>query len=339
MAFRAQMRGDTAAVLAARNEVLLDREFCFETDTGLFKLGDGSTQYNSLGYWELAPFFSGPATMEVVANPSTPPASQMHMYAHSVAGRIFPKYMGPSGLDNTLQAGLQSNYTSWLMPGATTAMTLSGPTVTVVGTMSHPAIVSGFNLRQSMRRASILSAATANSVSHLRQAVHECYRGEVFGSVTAGGFFFSARFGTPTVVANQRVLVGLSNSTSAIPTTQDPAVGLVNFIGAGWSSADANLQIMHNDGAGNATKVNLGASFPTNNVAAVYELTLFCPPNGDAVGYRVLRLDTGDSTQGTLSTDLPAKSLLLCFHAYMNNGGTAAAVTLDIMRKYLESDY
>ncbi len=85
--------------------------------------------------------------------------------------------------------------------------------------------------------------------------------------------------------------------------------------------------------------IDLGAAFPANNIAAVYELTLFCKPNGDEVGYRARRLDTGDTVQGTLTTKLPAKSTLLCFHAYMNNGGTAAAVTLDLMRKYLESDY
>lgn len=338
MAFRAQMRGDTAAVLAARNEVLLEREFCFEVDTGLFKLGDGVTPWAGLGYWELAPFFSGPATLQGIADPSVPAAGQMRLYAQSIAGRMMPKVMGPSGLDNPLQAGLQANYTSWLMPGATSGMMLNGPTVTVVGTLSHPAIEAGFSLRRSMRRAQIVSAATAGSASELRQGVSECYRGEVFGSAIAGGFFFSTRFACASLVANQRLWCGLMNSTAALSATVAPST-FVNAIGAGWDSTDANLQIMHNDAAGVATKIDLGIPFPTNNTDAVYELILFCPPNGDAVGYRVRRLDTGATAQGTLTTDLPAKSVLLCYHAYMNNGGTAAAVTLDLMRKYLETDY
>lgn len=338
MAYRIMMRNGTAAELTTRNEVLLDGEFCFENDTGNFKLGDGVTAWNALDYWSLVPFFPGAATFDGIADPSVPSAGQMRLYAQSIGGRMMPKFIGPSGLDNPLQSGLYANYTSWLMPGATTAMIVSGPTVTVVGTMSHPVMEAGFNLRRSMRRASIVSAATANSASELRQAVHECYRGEVIGAAIAGGFFFATRFAIGSAVANQRLWVGLSNSTAAFSTSVAPST-FVNSIGAGWDSADANLQIMHNDAAGVATKVDLGANFPSNSLDAVYELVLFCPPNGNAVGYRVRRLDTGATAQGTLSTDLPAKSILLCYHAYMNNGGTAAAVTLDVIRKYLETDY
>jgi hypothetical protein len=338
MSYRFMMRSATAAVLTTRNEVLLDGEFCFETDTGLFKLGDGVTAWNALGYWSLTPFFPAAATFGESADPSVPPANQMRLYAQNIAGRMMPKVMGPSGLDNPLQSGLQANYTSWLMPGSTTAMSLSGPAVTVVGTMSHPVMETGFTLRRSMRRASIVSAATANSASELRQAVHECYRGEAFGSAISGGFFFATRFACASATALQRVWVGLANSTAAFATTQAPSA-LINAIGAGWDSADTTLQIMHNDAAGVATKISLGASFPANDINAVYELVLFCPPNGAAVGYRVRRLDTGVTAQGTLATDLPAATTLLCYHAYMNNGGTAAAVTLDLMRKYLETDY
>lgn len=47
---RFRVRGGTAAALAALNEVPLEREFVLETDTGLFKFGDGVTAYNALPY-------------------------------------------------------------------------------------------------------------------------------------------------------------------------------------------------------------------------------------------------------------------------------------------------
>lgn len=47
---RFRMRGYSAATMAANNEILLDRELGFETDTGKFKLGDGATAWNSLAY-------------------------------------------------------------------------------------------------------------------------------------------------------------------------------------------------------------------------------------------------------------------------------------------------
>lgn len=43
-----QFRRDTAANLASRNPVLLAGEPCYATDTGVYKVGDGSTAYASL---------------------------------------------------------------------------------------------------------------------------------------------------------------------------------------------------------------------------------------------------------------------------------------------------
>lgn len=44
------VRGGTASAVAALNEIPKFRELVFETDTRKFKLGDGSTAYNSLNY-------------------------------------------------------------------------------------------------------------------------------------------------------------------------------------------------------------------------------------------------------------------------------------------------
>lgn len=54
---RWKARRGTAAALTTANEVLLAGELCFETDTGKFKIGDGSTAWTSLAYqgvWTLA---------------------------------------------------------------------------------------------------------------------------------------------------------------------------------------------------------------------------------------------------------------------------------------------
>lgn len=47
---RRMERGGTAAALAALNEVLLEREWCVETDTRKVKIGDGATAWNALPY-------------------------------------------------------------------------------------------------------------------------------------------------------------------------------------------------------------------------------------------------------------------------------------------------
>lgn len=50
MAVQIQLRNDTAANWTAANPTLAVGEMGVETDTDLFKLGDGATAWNSLGY-------------------------------------------------------------------------------------------------------------------------------------------------------------------------------------------------------------------------------------------------------------------------------------------------
>lgn len=50
MAQRVQLRRDTAAAWVAANPVLSEGEYGFETDTGKFKIGDGSTAWAALDY-------------------------------------------------------------------------------------------------------------------------------------------------------------------------------------------------------------------------------------------------------------------------------------------------
>lgn len=50
MTTRIQLRGDTAANWASSNPVLAAREMALEMDTQRFKVGDGTTVWNSLSY-------------------------------------------------------------------------------------------------------------------------------------------------------------------------------------------------------------------------------------------------------------------------------------------------
>ena len=47
---RIQHRRGTSEALATVNEVLLAGEMCIETDTGKYKIGDGTTAWNELDY-------------------------------------------------------------------------------------------------------------------------------------------------------------------------------------------------------------------------------------------------------------------------------------------------
>jgi hypothetical protein len=294
--------------------------------------------YNNDGKWEIV---NGAQVMDegfllsgVVSEPSTPADDTMWFYAKKVGGRMFPKWKGPSGLDTTVQPFLGQNTVMMMLPQTTTTITLWGLTNTSVGTVSTPALAST-NLRTSMRRWIWTSAAGANSASEGRTATGLVWRGDTAG---LGGWFYSCRWAVSTTTANQQTAVGLWAATTATSTSQVPS-SLTNCIFAGWDSADTNLQIMHNDASGTCTKINLGASFPANNTTAVYEFMMFAAPNGSSVYYRVVRLDTGDSIEGEITTNLPTSTTFLTRHEYMNNGGTAASVILEVSRIYIETDY
>lgn len=294
--------------------------------------------YNNDGKWEIV---NGAQVMDegfllsgVAVEPSTPSEDTMWFYAKKIGGRMMPKWKGPSGLDTALQPFLGQNNIIMLIPQTTTTITLWGATNTSVGTVSHPTLAST-NLRTSMRRWIWTSAATSNSASEGRTAAALVWRGDTAG---LGGWFYSCRWAISSSTANQQVAIGLWNATGATATTTVPST-LTNCIFVGWDSADSNLQVMHNDGSGTCTKVDLGSDFPSNNTSAVYEFMMFAPPNGSSVFYRVVRLDTGDVAEGEITTDLPASTTFLTRHEYMNNGGTAAAVVLEVSRIYIETDY
>jgi len=334
-----QLRRGTTAEWSTANPVLAIGEVGLNLDDLSYKIGNGVTAWNSLAARELTGIFGSGLTLAAISPPSAPSAGNMALWAQSLAGRIMPRFMGPAGMDSTLQPALWGNSVVLITPSASTALFAMGCAApTVVGTVSTPAPTTGTNLLTATKRARIASAATANSASELRLAATPVYRGETFGSAKSGGFFFVAHHGMSTNVALQRRIVGLTSSSAAIAVTQSPSA-LTNCIMLANDSADANMQIMYNDGSGTCTKIDLGANFPASSVTAMYDLTLFAKPDDNDVFYRVLRLDTGAVASGTISTDLPAKTTLLYPHAYANNGGTAAAVQLELMRMYLETDY
>jgi hypothetical protein len=51
MAFRIQIRRDTASKWTINNPILLNGEMGYETDTKYMKIGDGTTEWNDLLYW------------------------------------------------------------------------------------------------------------------------------------------------------------------------------------------------------------------------------------------------------------------------------------------------
>jgi len=330
-----QLRRGTSSEWTAANPVLGEGELGLETDTKLYKIGDGTSSWNQLNYRQLSESLGTAIFEGQESEVEPPPEDNLAFYTRSVGGRMMPRFRGPSGLDSALQPAFFGNGVYMASPGTSSAMNvMGGPTLTNVGSMSHPPLNSS-SLRQQMSRARVLSAATANAAAESRVAFARVWRGDSPGY---GGFFVRIRFSIVSEVATQRVFVGLTSSTGAISTTQDPTL-LTQCVGIGAGADDGNLQLLHNDAAGPAIKTDLGSKFPRLGVDDIYDLTLFAPPNSQTLNWRIERIADPAVEQGVITGELPNQSTFLAPHIYINNGGTAEAVEFNISRLYMESDY
>ena len=170
------------------------------------------------------------------------------------------------------------------------------------------------------------SAATAGSFQNLRTAGN--------GAVVSrqNGFEFDCIWGhcDAAAVADARSFCGIRGNIGDVGNVNPSTLTLI--AGVGNDSGEANLQLMYNDGTGTATKVDLGANFPANTLAAdMYRLQLWGAPNEAQINYRLTRLNTGQVASGSINTDIPPLTTMLGFTLFRGNGATALAVRYDIV--------
>lgn len=274
----------------------------------------------------------------IIGDPTTPPAETVRLFGRLIAGGNYPAYIGSSGLSSALQPLLARNKLGyWNPPG--NAVTLPGVfglgALTATGTVTTRTVAVTNHLTQ-MKRLGYVSVTTAGGAAGNFLPTAQFWRGNY---ADGGGFLYVCRFGVSdgATVANSRMYVGMYSVITVIGNVEPNT--LVNILGVGSLAGQTNLSIMHNDGAGVATMVDLGANFPCQTLSVdPYEVAVFCPPNALWVGIQVTRLSTGHVESRILSTNIPAQTQLLTFHAWRNNGATALAVGLDICSHFIMTD-
>jgi hypothetical protein len=308
----------------------------------------GEIQFNNAGS------FSGASDVEIEGGqlrlisidlptvPVSPAAGGLKLFARSVGGRILAAIVEPSGLDTPLQPHVGLNRINrWFPTGNSSSLVTNDGffTPVILGTATV-ANVAATNLLTRLRRLyyRVTVAATTAVVGWRSGADYWTVGG---GSAELGGFHFIMRWmpDTGVTVATHRAFCGMR--PTAAPTDVEPST-LLNMCGMGWDAADTNIQFMHNDGAGVATKINLGASFPVPSVADsdVYEIAMFAPPGTtQTVNYRVRNLMTGAVASGVVNTNLPGTGTFISPHLYMSVGGTSSIIGVGINSIYIESDY
>ena len=279
---------------------------------------------------------SGGIQLAAQANPTAPTAGNLKIYAKAVAGRVVPKWVGPSGVDTPFQAALWGNNTAlWTTTGATAGV-WQGTTGVGAGTYvtALPTIT---NLYTSMIRGLWASVVTTtNQQVGQRSSQNQFYRGSVAGQ---GGFFFFARFGTEAWTAGDRLFVGMGTGTTAM-VTGNPST-LTNTLGFGIDAGDTAISFIHVDNAGVAIKDVIPGQ-PALAANQGYNAYIYAKPNDATVYYRLDNINTDTTIIDTSTTTaLPANTAMMAAFALMSNGAnkTVTSAEIGVNRMYIETDH
>jgi hypothetical protein len=279
--------------------------------------------------------------------PDTIPASgsnTMHLYTRNRAGRMVPEFVGPSGVESALQPALFGNSITMLMPTNTTTVPAAiGTLWTSTGTLSNPAITVT-SLRNQTRR---LRFATTNGFASAACAgvispAQECWRGvpTITGS---GGWFFFMRF-SPALVpsASFKACFGLSSRATVMtvdPDTQNDTVCL------GKRGTSNNWELIFRGGnAANTNIVDLGVT-ATAWTGSLIDLTMFAPPNGSVITFRIVNQTTGEVIHDNVSytgTYMPRPDQLMYIHGNIASSFSASntnTIAPEFNRIYVEKDF
>lgn len=266
-----------------------------------------------------------------------PPADGLLMYAARFGGRLLPKILGPMGIDTALQVALHGNNLLLISPTAGTgALGIVGGPITTAGTLSSQFTPNSTTRWTATFRKRLQTTTAAGNTATARTAFHQFFRGSAAGF---GGFFFRAQFGQDINLAGGQKFIGLCTLTGAL--AGEPSA-LLNMCGVGYDSTDpstGNWFFMRNDGAGAATKVDLGSG-AARGAGQGWDLVMVMAPGGSTLFVRIVNLNTGVVVMDTsYTTDIPAANVGLCFKCDARNGAIAAADNIELAKAYVDADW
>jgi hypothetical protein len=272
-------------------------------------------------------------TLKGITNePAAPAADQLHLYSKSIGGRVVPKVKSPSGIDTPLQNAFWQNSINVWTPTTVTAGLWYNTVGAGAGTYTTqlPTTTSIYTSMKRGRWANVVT--TLNQVLGQRSTEAMFMRGSVAGQ---GGFFFYARGGFDVWTNGGRMFAGMHTATTVV--SADPSA-LANTAGFAIDAADNGLISFITRDATTVNKVSTGFTAVTGKG---YDFTMFAPPNGTSISWRIVDLNTGAVASGTSSTNLPVNTTLLTAGVLASNAALTpvTSVQLGVNKIYVETDY
>lgn len=262
--------------------------------------------------------------------------AKLFPYAPTNDGRVMFAQIDSSTIVGTPYAFqpffAQKKVGMWTANGGDTTIHLYGLLNTTTGTTTARSLFTG-SVLQSARRVGFVSAGTAGSSAGVRQTSTQWFR----GSAQGGGYHYITRFGISQVQTNMRWFVGFTSAGGVIGNVNPSS--LLNIIGFGIDSGQTTVRLFRNDGSGTASATDLGANFPATTADVAYEAGFFTYRNSTTVSVYLQRFDVAQLFTNSVSSDQPSATTPLAPQLWINNGTTAAAVAIDVIQQYIESDF
>lgn len=272
------------------------------------------------------------------AEPAAPTGAAVREYACSLAGRVLPRFVGPSNFASSVQPALfANNVAAWLTSGGTNSGISYGVAwlQDTAAQQSHPAITST-NFFTQIKRTVFTTTTTAANLEGIHSGNPICWRGNAAG---LGGFFFAARWGIATYTSTMRAHCGLSSASGT--SGGDPSA-INDSCLMSKDTGETVWQCMTRD-TSTAAKISTGRTTAAAGTAEVFDFYMFCKPNDTQITFRVI-----DITDGTVLVDdvaqashLPTNTAMLYAHCECQNvaGGAGSAVATFLNKIYIETDY
>lgn len=266
----------------------------------------------------------------------------LKVFARKVSGRMTPKYVGPSGVDQFFQDKISTNRNAFYLPNGGTTVGLNlGINWTTGGTVSHPTPSTTapaiYSQQKRTRWANVVTTTNQTLGIHTVTAEKSFWRGNAAG---LGGFNFHCRFAIGLwPAATVRLFVGLSDQNTS-PVASDTLAG--NCCGL-WHDTTEAASVL-NFVTRNGTTATKAAITLAANLAAgqCFDFYMWAAPNGSAVFYRLDELNTGTTLVDTsTTTTIPTNTAFMGPTLQMSNGTANTTVTttaMEVMAFSCQSD-
>jgi hypothetical protein len=285
------------------------------------------------------------------ADPSAPASNHMGWYAFQFmsGGLVRPKWIGPAGVDQTVQAALYVNGIQRFKPASATTGTginSEGVAWTSNGTVTHPTpATTAPAISNQMRRtryANVVTTTNQQLGPRMNTVAEMAYwRGNAAG---LGGFYFFTRFIVELYPASTvRIFAGLTGAgaTSSVcisDTVVNDTCGLWHDTTDPSSGANSFNLVTRNTATTTKTSIALSNAIAAGNS---YDFHMYCPPNGSTIYYRLVDLVNNVVYTGNSTTTLPTATTFMTPQVQMSNGTANITVTtsaIGVASIYVESD-